>query len=215
MDTKPLQVSCWRGKFLPQTQEWYSFNYNICMRCSIQHYRLECHLPMIKTAICTCTSFYFQNCISALSTQEHYNITDPDEVKTSKLSYRTIHHAETYSTPVYLLFGAIYWSRQLRVFQPLTSIFFVSVLDSIFAKIILWLQIQAITIKPILTMKEILGNKKTPKIHFSSETFLILMFGYLFIFFFFVKFQVWTIWSSGSWILLNSLTATSYNSCLC
>ena len=23
----PLQVSCWRGKFLRRTQEWYSFNY--------------------------------------------------------------------------------------------------------------------------------------------------------------------------------------------
>ena len=27
MDMTPLQVSCWRGKFLRRTQEWYSFNY--------------------------------------------------------------------------------------------------------------------------------------------------------------------------------------------
>ena len=27
MDMTPLQGSCWRGKFLRRTQEWYSFNY--------------------------------------------------------------------------------------------------------------------------------------------------------------------------------------------
>ena len=27
MDMTPLQVSCWRGKFLRRTQGWYSFNY--------------------------------------------------------------------------------------------------------------------------------------------------------------------------------------------
>ena len=27
MDMTPLQVSCWRGKCLRGTQEWYSFNY--------------------------------------------------------------------------------------------------------------------------------------------------------------------------------------------
>ena len=31
MDMTPLQVSCWRGKFLRRTQEWYSFNYYLYM----------------------------------------------------------------------------------------------------------------------------------------------------------------------------------------
>ena len=31
MDMTPLQVSCWRGKFLRWTQEWYSFNYYLYM----------------------------------------------------------------------------------------------------------------------------------------------------------------------------------------
>ena len=27
MDMTPFQISCWTGKFLRRTQEWYSFNY--------------------------------------------------------------------------------------------------------------------------------------------------------------------------------------------
>ena len=32
----------------PLRREWYSFNYNICTRCSSRHYGLEYHVPMLQ-----------------------------------------------------------------------------------------------------------------------------------------------------------------------
>ena len=39
------------GRLNPLWEGWYSFNHNICTRCSSRHYGIGCHVPMFVSVL--------------------------------------------------------------------------------------------------------------------------------------------------------------------